>query len=358
MNAPFRLASAFVRTIDLSDPDEVARVERFVASLPEGTPFHRPAWIEAVAQGTGNTALALAVLRDDELTAYLPLNLVHSPLFGRLLASSGFAVGGGILARSEEDAVRLFAAIEELARRRACPTIELRGGSLPEGRAGWVTRSQSHCGFVRSLAEDDEAELLQIPRKQRAEVRKGLANDLVVRTGRGPVDRDDHYAVYAKSVRNLGTPVFPRRLFDAVLDRFGNDADILTVYCGTTAVASVLSLYHNGTVMPYWGGGTYAARRLRANDRMYFELMRHAHRRGCSRFDFGRSKTGSGAFDFKRNWGFEPSPLSYGIWTADGAAPRDADPTSAKHAALIALWKQLPLAVANRLGPVIARGLG
>jgi hypothetical protein len=110
--------------------------------------------------------------------------------------------------------------------------------------------------------------------------------------------------------------------------------------------------------MPYWGGGTRAARPLRANDRMYFELMRHARGRGCSHFDFGRSKTGSGAYHFKRNWGFDPQPLEYASWTAPGAAARDADPTSARHALQIAVWQRLPLGVANRLGPWIARGLG
>jgi hypothetical protein len=95
-----------------------------------------------------------------------------------------------------------------------------------------------------------------------------------------------------------------------------------------------------------------------ANDRMYFELMLHARRKLCTHFDFGRSKTGSGAYDFKRNWGFEPEPLDYACWTASGAAPRDADPTSAKHALQIALWRKLPLALASRIGPSIARGLG
>ena len=89
---------------------------------------------------------------------------------------------------------------------------------------------------------------------------------------------------------------------------------------------------------------------------MYYELMLHARRRGCSHFDFGRSKTGSGAYDFKRNWGFTPEPLAYGVWTAPGAEARDADPTSAVHARRIALWKKLPLSVANRVGPFIARG--
>ena len=229
---------------------------------------------------------------------------------------------------------------------------------MPANRAGWSLKTESHCGFVLPLAGDDEAQLTSIPRKQRAEVRKGLANDLTVETGTAAADRDAHYAVYAQSVRNLGTPVFPRALFDAVLDQFGEQADILTVRHGGEPVASVLSLYHGGAVMPYWGGGTWAARHLRANDRMYFELMLHARKRGCTHFDFGRSKTNSGAYHFKRNWGFDPEPLTYASWTAPGAERRDADPTSAKHALQIAVWQRLPLGIANRLGPWIARGLG
>jgi FemAB-related protein (PEP-CTERM system-associated) len=229
---------------------------------------------------------------------------------------------------------------------------------LPKGREGWRIRTDSHCGFVNPILADDEAQLLAIPRKQRAEVRKGLEKDLTVEVGQSERDRAAHYAVYAESVRNLGTPVFPRALFDGVLDSFGDDADVLTVYAGSEPVASVLSLYHRGAVMPYWGGGTRAARGLRANDRMYFELMRHARTRGCTRFDFGRSKTESGAYHFKRNWGFEPEPLSYAAWTAPGHDARDADPTSAKHQAQIAVWQRLPLPVANLIGPWIARGLG
>jgi FemAB-related protein (PEP-CTERM system-associated) len=359
MNAPFRPALQTLRLADLGDPNEEARIEAFVAAHPAGTPFHRPVWLDAVAQGTGNRALALLAEVHGEIAAYLPLSEVHSPIFGRLLASTGFAVGGGaLLVEGGDDGASLFAAAEELAARRSCPAIELRGGLLPEARGGWTIRRDSHCGFVWELAADEEAQLLAVPRKQRAEVRKGLANDLTVEIGSDLRNRDAHYAVYAESVRNLGTPVFPRGLFDAVLDRFGTDADILTVRHEGQPVASVLSLYHRGAVMPYWGGGTRAARHLRANDRMYFELMLHARRRGCEHFDFGRSKTGSGAYDFKRNWGFEPEPLSYASWAAPGAAKRDADPTSAKHSRSIDLWRRLPLDVANRVGPFIARGLG
>ena len=358
MNAPFPDLSAAIRVVDLSEPGEALRLEAFVAEHPHGTPFHRPAWLQAVAEGSGNQALALVAEKRGEVRAYLPLNEIHSPLFGRMLASSGFAVGGGLLAGEDFTSDPLFAVLEELALRRTCQAIELRGGALPQRREGWKFRQDSHCGFVLPLADDDEAQLLAIPRKQRAEVRKGLEKGLSVETGTSARDRAAHYAVYAESVRNLGTPVFPRALFDAVLDRFEADADILTVRHEGVPVASVLSLYHGGAVMPYWGGGTRTARALRANDVMYYALMNHARALGCKRFDFGRSKTGSGAYHFKRNWGFEPEPLSYAQWTAPGAAPRDADPTSAKHSLSIALWQRLPLPVANRIGPWISRGLG
>ena len=358
MNAPFAPPRGALRLANFAEPDECARIEAFVAAHPAGTPFHRPAWLEAVAEGTGNRALALVAEKHGDVAAYLPLSEVHSPIFGRLLASSGFAVGGGLLLAEGAKSGAIFAAAEELALRRSCPTIELRGGVLPSRREGWSIKTELHCGFVLPLAADDEAQLLSIPRKQRAEVRKGLEQELTVAVGTAPEDRAAHYAVYAESVRNLGTPVFPKALFDAVLDRFGSDADILTVRHRGEPVASVLSLYHGGAVMPYWGGGTWDARRLRANDRMYFELMLHARRRGCTHFDFGRSKTGSGAYHFKRNWGFEPEPLSYAAWTAPGGEQRDADPTSARHAMQIAVWQRLPLAIANRLGPMIARGLG
>ncbi|HTM96796.1 MAG TPA: FemAB family XrtA/PEP-CTERM system-associated protein [Croceibacterium sp.] len=352
MNAPFALAGEYVREADLRQPDEAARIEGFVAEM-HGTLFQRPAWLCAVQRGTGQGAIGLVAEKRGQMTGWLPLSEVHSPVFGRALVSSGFAVGGGVLAESNCTALALTGAAQELALRRSCASVELRGGVVP---AHWAVRSDSHCGFVASLARDDEAQLSAIPRKQRAEVRKSLDSELTVAAGRDEAERAAHYAVYAESVRNLGTPVFPRALFDAALDAL--DGDILTVRHRGKPVASVLSFYHDGAVMPYWGGGTYEARSSRANERMYFELMLHARRRGCETFDFGRSKTGSGPYNYKKNWGFEPEPLTYASWTASGAAARDADPTSARHAPRIALWKRLPLPLANALGPYIARGLG
>lgn len=334
----------------MTDAPDLARIDAFVCANEEGQIFQRPAWLRAVEGGCGQQC-AYLVAEDGAgaIAGVLPVTAMNSLLFGKSLVSTGFAVGGGLL--GDAAAPSLAAELARWADGERIDNVELRGGADPG--AGWTVHDDAHCGFVRDLAADEEAELLAIPRKQRAEVRRAMALGLDVSVGRDAPHRRAHYAVLAESYRNLGTPVFPRRLFEAMLDAF-DDAEILTVSARGRPVASVLSFRHRGAIMPFWGGGTADARRLRANDAMYWALMGHARATGCTRFDFGRSKTGSGTHAFKKNWGFAPRPLRY--FTRGAArAPR---PTDARYASMIALWKRLPLALANLVGPPIARGLG
>lgn len=350
-------AGMAVTMMDLSDADQRQAIDDYVMGHAAGTPFHRPAWMRAVEQATGNRALMLvAVGPSGRIAGVLPLHHVKSRLFGQALVSTAFAVDGGILADDHRGASVLAAAAQGLARERGGLPVELRGGPAPG--EGWQMRDSEHVGFTRPIGADDAAELAAIPRKHRAELRKALANPVLSwEVGRGPHYLRDHYHVYAHSVRNLGTPVFPRALFRAVLDHFGADADILIVREGARPLSAVLTLYHHGRVMPFWGGGIADARRLRSNELMYYRLMGHGRDRGMTLFDFGRSKSGSGQAAWKKSFGFTRQPLVYHGWSPDGAM-RNIDPHSARYQRRIALWKKLPLPVANLVGPMISRGLG
>ena len=340
MTLPLVSAPVGVREADLAA--EAPRIDAFVRAHPAATPFHLPAWSLAVEAGCGQRARYLVAERaDGGIAGVLPLTEMRHPLFGRALVSTGFGVGGGVLGDAVEP---LAAGAWDLAQRLGCAEVELRGGPAP---SGWSIDDTTYLGFVRAIGDDP---LAAIPRKQRAEVRRALGFDLQVDLG----DADAHYAVYAESVRNLGTPVFPRALFRAVLATM--DADILTVRHRGRAVASVLSLYLGDTVYPYWGGGTEAARALRANDRMYHALMEHARARGIARFDFGRSKAGTGAAAFKKNWGFEGRPLAYAR-RGEGEG-RSVNPLNPKYRLMVEGWKRLPLPLANLVGPFLSRGLG
>ena len=353
MNAFVPLATSSVREVAAN---ELQRVDDYVLRHPAGQLFQRPQWSAAVEKGCGQRSRYLVAEGEGgTIAGVLPLSEIRSPLFGSALVSAGFGVGGGILADDYSTTELLALSAWELAQSAGCSTVELRGGALPEG---WQRKEGTYAGFARDLPQGDEAILKAIPRKQRAEVRRAQGLGLEVSVGQGAADRDAHYAVYSESVRNLGTPVFPRALFARMLEAFGDDADILTVRKDGRPVASVFSFYFKNAVYPYWGGGTPEARALRASELMYYELMRHASARGYTRFDFGRSKLGTGPFAFKKNWGFEPQPLVYAVRTADGAAPREINPLNPKYRLQVALWQKMPLWAANRVGPLIARGLG
>ncbi|MGY6551982.1 MAG: GNAT family N-acetyltransferase [Erythrobacter sp.] len=276
MNAPLGMG----HDVCALDPrDQLAAARALASFLQEQSAslFHSPHWLAAVEAGTGQRANGFITRQMGAITGWLPLTEVRSVLFGKALVSSGFGVGGGICAAHPDAAAALANAASRFAVDRGFASIELRGGPIPHGWHHWNDR---HCGFERALCESDEAQLLAIPRKARAEVRKGLASDLQVTTGRARSDLAAHFVCYSASVHNLGTPVFPRKLFAAMLEAFPESSDILTVWRGDQPLASVLSFYHNGAVMPMWGGGPLAARAARANELMYYELMLHARRRG------------------------------------------------------------------------------
>jgi FemAB-related protein (PEP-CTERM system-associated) len=348
-------SAASVRAADLSDPAERRRIDFYVARHPDAEPFHRPQWTIAVEAGCRQRGRYLiAEGKDGSLIGCLPLTEVRSALFGNALVSAGFGTGGGVLADDSHTAQRLADAGWALAERLGCGSMELRGGEVPDG---WVGQSGVYARFAKPLPSGDEAILKSIKRRHRA-IRRAQAFNLTVRIGRGEADRADLFAVYGESVRNLGSPVFPRALFEAMLDQFGEESDVLTVMKDGIPTASVLNFYFRGTVYAYWGGGTREARDCFANEIMYYELMRHASQRGCTRFDFGRSKVGSGPYSFKENWGFDPEPLVYAVRTAGGAAPREINPLDPRYRLKVAAWRRLPLWLANRIGPSIARGLG
>jgi FemAB-related protein (PEP-CTERM system-associated) len=344
-----------VRSADLGDPAERARIDSYVAGHPDSVLFHRPQWSLAVERGCGQRSHYLLAERPGAgLVGCLPLTDVRSILFGRALVSAGFGTGGGVLADDAAAAAALLRSGAELSDRLGCASLELRGGELPDD---YAVRDDVYVGFAMDLPGSEEAIFRSIKRRHRG-VRRARERGLGVRIGAEPGDRSDFFRVYGESMRNLGSPVFPPRLFDSMLDLFGEAADIVTISEGAGAVASVLNFYFKGVVHPYWGGGTAAARDCFASELLYFEVMCHASRRGCTRFDFGRSKIGTGNYSFKMNWGMEPEPLRYGVRTAPGAAPRDINPLSPKNRLKVEAWKRLPLWAANRLGPVLARGLG
>ncbi len=335
------------------DDASIVPWDRFVEAAPGATFFHRAGWRTVVERSFGHSCHFLQARRDGRITGVLPLVHVSSRLFGSRLISSAYGVYGGPLASDDASLEALNGAAEQLAEALEVGYLEYRL-RRPSSRS-WARDSALYATFRRPLAPDPDANLVAVPRKRRAMIRKALSIALRSELDCG-IDR--FYSVYARTVRKHGTPVYPAHYFRTLLDVFGSDCEILTVVRGANPLASVLSFHFRDEVLPYYGGVVEQGRRCAAGDFMYWEVMRRACEHGARVFDFGRSKVGTGAFAYKRIWGFKPESLHHEYLLLRRSRMPDVTPLNRKYAPLIACWRRLPLFAANALGPMISRGLG
>ena len=351
-----QLSENSLLTIKRLLPQDIATAtwwDDFVLACPEATFFHRAGWQKIVREVFGHDTYFLYVETHGQIQGVLPLAHVNSWLFGNSLVGLPFAVYGGVAALSEQAVEALEMEAQKIAERLGVAHLELR--NVKPRHADWPTQDL-YVTFRKEILPEEDANLLAIPRKQRAMVRKGIKNGLVSERD-SSVDR--FFALYADNVHRHGTPAMPKKYFKALLKEFGADCEILTVTASDGhPLSSVLSFYFRGEVLPYYAGDDEAARDLAANDFKYWELMRRSCERGLKVFDYGRSKQGTGSYAFKKNWGFEPRPLHYEYRLYNRDAIPQNNPSNAKYKLLIAAWRRLPVGLANWLGPFVVRNLG
>ena len=326
--------------------------DAFVRSAPGGSPFHLLAWKRAVERTFGHRAHYLMALNGGAVEGVLPLFEVRGLLGGRGMVSVPYGVYGGICATSAAAGTALLQAAGDLAKRTGATYVELR--HRPGAQMDLATKSL-YVTFSRPISSSEEENLKDIPRKQRRMTRQGLKHGLRPEFGLQHLDR--FWGVYAHSVHALGSPVFPRRLFRSIADEFGKDCELLTIWKDDTLVAGVLTLFFEDQALPYYGGALRDALPLSVNDFMYWELLCHAAKAGYRTFDFGRSREGTGAYHFKRHWGFEPVPLPYQYLLLDGGRMPDLSPSNPKMRLAVNTWRRLPLPLTRLVGPRLTRYL-
>ncbi len=329
------------------------RWDAFVQACPEATFFHRAGWQKIMRDVFRHDTYFLYAEADGAIQGVLPLGHVNSWLFGNALVGLPFAVYGGVAAANAQAADALEHEAQSIAKRLGVTHLEWR--NVNPRHTDWPAQNL-YVTFRKEILPAPESNMLAIPRKQRAMVRKGIKNGLVSELDPG-VDR--FFALYADNVRRHGTPAMPKRYFEALRREFGADCEVLTVTAPDgRALSSVLSFYFRDEVLPYYAGDDEAARDLAANDFKYWELLRLACVRGLKVFDYGRSKQGTGSYAFKKNWGFEPTPLHYEYCLYKRDAIPQNNPANPKYKLLIAAWRRMPLSLANWLGPFVVRNLG
>ncbi|WP_225879074.1 FemAB family XrtA/PEP-CTERM system-associated protein [Zeimonas arvi] len=327
----------------------------YVDAHPEGTVYHCWPWRRVLAEAFAHVPHYLVARRGERVVGVLPLAQVKTLLFGHSLSSLPFCPYAGPLADDSQAAQALDQAAVALAEKLRVDHLEYRRLPAPDETArGWPS-NDLYVVFRKAISPDHDANLNAIPRKQRAMVRKGIKNGLTADAG----DLDTFFDLFADNVHRHGTPAHARRYFALLLEAFGEQADLLIVRDPQgNPLSGVLSLYYRGEALPMHAGDYASARDLAANDFKYWSLMRHAVERGCTVFNYGRSKLGTGPYDFKKNWGFEPTPLVYEYKLVRGQGVPQNNPLNPKYRLMIETWRRMPRWFVNAVGPHLVRGLG
>jgi FemAB-related protein (PEP-CTERM system-associated) len=333
------------------------QLPRWEAYVARGgpTPLGRhPAWLQVLAEGLGHTPYCLETVEDGRTRGLLPLIDVRTNLFGRYLVSLPYLNYGGVLADDDRSAAMLIDRAVELAVRLDARYLELRHErGIEHGSLGHRMDSKVHMRLPLPATAQELWEGLSP--KVRNQVRKGQKGGLTVAWG-GEELLPEFYAVLARNMRDLGTPVYGKTLFSAILRRFPGRAELGVTRLGGRAVAAALLTHGWGVTEVPTASSLREFNATNANMLMYWNALERVVQRGQATFDFGRSSRDSNTYRFKKQWGATPEPAEWQYHLRAGSVS-EMRPENAKYRWLIRLWQRLPVPLTRLIGPPIVRGI-
>ena len=341
-------------------PSPAADWDTYVAAQGQASVYHSVGWAALAAHVFAQRACFIEA-RDDEarLIGVLPLVQQRSLLFGRSLTSLPYFNYGGALGDSPAVVQALMDRAKQLAVDTGCRYIELRDVQQQPG--DWLTRTDK-VTLLMDLPASVAALAQQLGAKLRSQTRRADRESPLTRVG-GLELLDDFYDVFCRNMHALGTPVYPKRFFAALLKRFADSCVLLVISTAEGPMAAGFLVIARGRAEIPWASCREEAKPRGFNMKLYWEALSLAIERGCSVFDFGRSSADSGTYRFKTQWGAKPVQLYWHRWERNAAAvnpelPAGSAPAPGKLRTLLtAVWMRLPLPVANFAGPLISPGL-
>lgn len=288
--------------------------------------------------------------RDDtaRLAGVLPLVRVRSVLFGHYLVSMPFLNYGGPL--GDDAAVRALAAhAARLAGAGGVRLLEMRSArELPLD----LPVSHRKITVLLDLPGSTEALWKQLDAKVRSQVRRPQKEGIAMRFG--PDQVGPFFDVFARHMRDLGTPTQPRLLFSTIAELFGDHVWFGCAYHAEQPVACGCGFRWGNEFEMTWASSLNAYNRVAPNMLLYWSFMERAIHEGVRVFNFGRCSPGAGTHRFKRQWGSRDEPLWwYDLASRNGATTPS--PNDSGYSWGPRLWKHLPERVATALGPRIVR---
>ncbi|TQV71859.1 FemAB family PEP-CTERM system-associated protein [Exilibacterium tricleocarpae] len=325
----------------------------YVSGHPQASIYHHYGWRQVIDSSFNHRGFYLAATDSTgRIVGILPLIWLQSRLFGSFSVSIPFFNYGGPLADCADTAALLLAKAGEIAAAQGWSHIEIRtttpGYDLPY--------QDKKVSMIRALpASDDELDHA-LGAKVRAQTKLATRHNPEIRFG-GVELLEDFYDVFARNMRDLGTPVYAKSLFQNILDRFSTETTVVCVYIDKQCVAAAFLIGRGELLEIPWASTLRRVNKLNINMWMYRQILRLAIDKGFAFFDFGRSTRDAGTYKFKKQWGTTPVQHYWYYWLPAGSALPEINPDNPKYRLVIAIWKKLPLWITKLVGPAIVKNL-
>jgi serine/alanine adding enzyme len=336
-----------------NEPNDPQRWDEFVERSVQGSNYHRWNWKRVIEESFNWPTFYFLAEESGSVHGVLPIVWQKSRIFGSFLTSLPFLNGGGILAENSAAKEALVSEALALATRLRVGHLELRHRADPQ----LELPTKSHkVAMMLPIDADSEKMWPALSHKVRTDIRKGIKSDLTAECG-GEELLDDFYEVFARNMRDLGTPVYARLFFLSMLHAFPSDNFICIVRHEGNPVAASFLLGYRQTVEAGWSSSRYDYLAMRPNMFLYWKILCFAGERGYREFDFGRSTIGSGTYRFKKQWGSRELPLFWAYWVPDGAQLPEVNKENPRYELAIKLWQKLPVSLTKFVGPPIVKCL-
>jgi len=327
----------------------------YVARHPLASLYHDPRWAGLIQRCFSHETFFLSCAEDpaDGLSGVLPLVFLKSRIFGKALVSQPFFNYGGLLADSDAAAEQLVRGALLLQEDVGADYVELRQSTPLPG--GWPAKSHKVVMLLQ-LPRDPEVLWAGFKTKLRTRVRRAEKEGFTLHWGKQDL-LDDFYKVFAVNMRDLGTPVYSKGFFRAILETFPESSHVAALRSGGQCLAAGFLLSHRGKMEVPWSSSLRRFNYLSPNMLLYWHMLRQSVLEGCHTFDFGRSTRGGGTFDFKEQWGAVPHETHWVYPGRDAGDLPDHSPQSKKFYWATRVWQRLPLFVANGIGPRLVKNI-
>lgn len=336
-----------------SDAKDAAVWEEFVEQNADCGNYHRWGWKQIIENSFRWPTFYLMAEDSGRVCGVLPLVWQKSTLFGSFITSLPFLNSGGVVAENRNIKQMLVAEAIDIAKQKGVDYLELRQRANPELDLPTKTHKVA---MVLPLKPDSEAMWAALPHKVRTDLRKSMKSGLEAEFG-GENLLDIFYDIFARNMRELGTPVYARKLFAEILKTFPQHTHICAIrHNGNPIATSFLSEYR-GAMEAIWSSSLYEFSSLKPNMFLYWSILGYAGKKGFHCFDFGRSSVGSGTHRFKKQWGAEEVPLHWVYWVPEGKALPEVNNENPRYQLAIRVWQKLPLGLTKLIGPSIVKCL-